>query len=148
MLSRFWYRAALMAAASLMVAGCRSVPPHDGTSAKPALSNSERAKDETAQQLAKAHAHFGAGVVHEMNGEMDAALEEYYQAAINDPTNEIVVLDVSRRLIQSKRLDKAADLLVRGTTLTGAYGDLFYLLRFVYFQLRQTDLDLAASRTS
>ena len=33
----------------------------------------------------EAHAHYGAAIVHELDGEAEAALKEFYQAALDDP---------------------------------------------------------------
>ena len=52
-------------------------------------------------------AHFAAGVSHALNDESDAALNEFYQAALADPTNEPIVIEVSRTLIAKKQSDKA-----------------------------------------
>jgi len=44
---------------------------------------------------------------------MEAALDDYYQACLDDPGNETLVLEVTRRFVQNKQLEKALDILSR-----------------------------------
>jgi tetratricopeptide (TPR) repeat protein len=100
------------------------------------------------EKAAQAHAHFGAGVVHEMNGENSAALDEYYQAARIDPTDEAMVLDVSRRLLQGKQFDKALEVVSRAAARPGASGAIFARLGLIYAQLGKTEQSVTANRTA
>ena len=62
------------------------------------VSNSERAERTTEAALEKraaAHAHYAAGVIHDLNNEPALALEEYRKAASDDPEDESLVLEVS-----------------------------------------------------
>src|SRR5512133_2546564 len=98
------------------------------------------------EKLAKAHAHYAAGVIHEMNNEDDAALEEFRQAALNDPDNEGLCLEVSRRFLQKKDLEKALEILSLATSRPKASGSLYARLGLVYGQLGKQDQALAADR--
>jgi tetratricopeptide (TPR) repeat protein len=98
------------------------------------------------EKAVQAHAHYGAGVVQEMNGETAAALEEYYQAARMDPANETLVLDISRRFLQRKQFDKALELASRAAAQPGASGAIFARLGLIYAELGKTEQSVAANR--
>jgi tetratricopeptide (TPR) repeat protein len=102
----------------------------------------------TSEKVAQAHAHYAAAVVHDMNDETEAALQDYYQAAADDPRDEGLVLQVSLRLIQSKQLDKALELLTRATAEPGASGAIYARLGVVYGQLGKTEQAIAAGKTA
>src|SRR5690348_10804638 len=104
--NRFW--GLLLAIAPLLLAGCRSLNSHEAkaahaTSDFEAVPEIAQATDRTTDKIAQAHAHFAAGVVHDVNEENEAALEEYHKAALGDLGNEGLILDVSRRLLQNKQ---------------------------------------------
>ena len=146
---RFW--GLLLAISSMLLAGCRSLnsPAH-----KPARNTSdleaaqEIPPDRAADKIAQAHAHFAAGVVHDINEETQAALEEYHKAALGDLGNEGLMLDVSRRLLQNKQPEKALELLTQATARPNASGVLFARLGLVYSQLGKTDQAIAADRAA
>ena len=139
-------------ASTLVVSGCRtaskrmippgSEQPASRVSAKPAK---ERANP---QKLASAHAHYAAGVVHEMNDETDLALQEFQRAAADDPDNETLILEVSRRLLQYKQPDKALELLQAATARGNAGGEVFARLGHVYARLGRNEEALAANRAA
>ncbi len=118
--------------------------------AKDAASTSRRpaSKDNSEAKRAQAHAHYAAGVIHEMNDEAAAALDDYYQAALNDPDNEWLVLEVSRRFIQSKQPEKALEVLSRATERPDASGAILARLGLVYSQLGKYDQAAAADRAA
>ena len=105
-----------------------------------------QASERSAERIAQAHAHFAAAVIHEMNEETEAALEEFYKSAFDDVGNEGLVLDVTRRLLQNKRPEKALELLTRATAQPNASGALFARLGVVYSQLGKTEQAIAADR--
>ena len=95
-----------------------------------------------------AHAHFAAGVVHEMSLEPEAALQDYYQAAMLDSTNEALVLDVAQQFLQAKRPEKALELLLHATAKPSASGALFAETGFVYSKMGKTNEAVAADRAA
>ena len=101
-----------------------------------------------AEKLAKAHAHYGAAVIHEMNNEEDAALEEYRLAALNDPDNEELILEVTRRFVQKKEFDKALEVLNQAVSRPNASGPIYARLGLVYSQLGKAEQAIAANRTA
>jgi tetratricopeptide (TPR) repeat protein len=104
--------------------------------------------DAAGDKLARAHAHYGAGVIHDMNEEPDQALSEYCQAAASDPSNETLMLEVTRRLLQQKQLEKAIELLVGAVAQPGASGALYARLGLVYGQAGQIDKAIEANRSA
>jgi len=140
-----------MLMASLLVGGC-SARPRTSASSHPPSATGEYAfdpvPDATAERLAKAHAHYAAGVVHDMNDEPEAALQEYFQAASADPDNEALVLEVSRRFLQNKQPEKALEVLSRAAARPGASGAVFARLGLVYSQLGKYEQAVSANRAA
>ena len=85
MLRRGCYPALALAVMAASLAGCsspaarRPLPEKGSAAVAPAV---ERASDAAADKVAQGHAHYAAAVIHEMNDEAGAALEDYYEAAL------------------------------------------------------------------
>ncbi|HWD91855.1 MAG TPA: tetratricopeptide repeat protein [Verrucomicrobiae bacterium] len=118
------------------------------TDAALAPSHEDASTNVDLKNLIDAHAHFAAGVIHEMNLEAESALDDYYNAALLDPTNEELVLDVAQQFLQAKRPEKALDLLSRASTNPAASGALFAEMGFVYSKLGRTNEAVAADRAA
>src|SRR5258708_874746 len=106
----------ILAASLLGAVGCHSTQPKSTSEHKGGDTVTEadsKPGGPTNGQAAKAHAHYAAGVIHDINEENDAALREYYEAALADPGNDSLVLEVSRRFTQNKQPEKALELLTR-----------------------------------
>ena len=146
----FWVVAAV--AGSLLVNGCTSAPWSANSRAAdpPARRAVNQPANEKAgpQKLASAHAHYAAGVVLELNNETDLALEEFQRAAKEDPDNETLILEVSRRLLQYKQPDKALEFLLAATARGNATGEIYARLGSVYARLGRNEEALTANRTA
>ena len=152
MLSRscFWFA---LAAVGALAAGCHApraksaaIPPPKVAQSQTAVSNIQpRISD---QELAEAHAHYSEGVIHDLENEPQLALDDFYQAALKDPSNETLILEVTRRLLQVKQPQKALELLTRAVAQPDASGLIFARLGFVYFQLGKNSLAIDASLTA
>jgi tetratricopeptide (TPR) repeat protein len=163
--------AIVLVAGSVLIAGCRAPGNRGGSSsgrtASPEASannfRGDRLEDSATpiagsegelltkgdlENQINAHAHYAAGVVHEMNLEPESALEDYYNAAVLDPTNQALVLDIARQFLQAKRPEKALDLLARSATNSAASSGLFAELGFVYSKLGKTNEAIAADNTA
>jgi len=147
MLRRHWQWGVVLALSGGLMSGCSSAAARRQAGAAPAEPRAEAA-ELPLEKAVQAHAHFGAGVVHEMNGEVAAALEDYYQAARTDPTDDGLVLDVSRRLVQAKQLDKALEVVSRAAARPGASGPIFARLGRIYAESGKTEQAVAANRTA
>lgn len=133
----------------VVATGCRTVPPvpapADAT-AGPRAGKSDRAEEKAMERRAKAHAHYAAGVVHDLNEEPELALAEFYAAAKGDPEDEQLALSVAQRFLQNKQYEKALELLRPAAARPDASGLVFARLGFIYSQLGQTDKAIAANR--
>src|SRR2546423_7657174 len=136
--------------AGALATGCKSVarkPASDGR-AVARVGEGSQAADKELERLAAAHAHYAAAVIAEMNQRSDTAIEEYYQAAIKDPDNEKLTLELSRKLLQNKQPDKAVELLSKSSERPKASGAIFAQLGFVLSQVGKPDQAIAANRTA
>jgi len=107
----------------MLEAGCRTPPSHSDSSQQPR--NYRHTKrlppsDPALESQADAHAHYAAGVIYEVDEQPEAALKEYALAAIKDPENEALVLEVSRRFLQNKQPEKALEVLSRAAARPNA----------------------------
>jgi tetratricopeptide (TPR) repeat protein len=136
----------------MLLVGCASTQsppiPHASADAFDTPVTPETGTDLPAEKIAQAHAHYSAGVVHEMNDETDAALREYYVAAEGDPDDEGLILEVTRRLLQARHPDKALELLSRAAARPGASGAIYARLGMVYGQLGKSEQAAAADRAA
>lgn len=134
----------------LLVTGCRTGPPsRDDQDRKSAEKSSRQASvpDEQAVQIAaEAHAHYAAGVIHDLNGDTEAALGEFYQASLKDPEDEDLTLEISSRLLQNKQPEKALLLLQAAAKRSNASGDILARLGAVYTRLDRNQEALAANQ--
>ena len=150
MLSRCRFWGAVLLSGTL-AAGCQSRPQKasrpTGDNPSPGSSGQQTA-EVSSDSLAQAHAHYAAAVVHEMNDETEAALEDYFKAASADPGDESLVLEVTRKLIQNKQPEKALDVLTRAAARPGASGAIYARLGVVYGQLGKSDRAIEAGRTA
>ena len=145
----YWILGAATATSILLAAGCRTAPGRKD--APPAESASatrkrERADERSVQRRAEAHAHYAAGVIREMNGDQKGALDEYCQAALLDPEDEALLLEVSRRLLQSKQPERALDIVKHAAAQPGASGQIYARLGLIYAQLGKNEPAAAANR--
>ena len=149
MLRRYWILGVVVATSVWLVAGCGSVPGRKGAPPKDKTTSAlkrERADGRSAERRAEAHAHYAAGVVREMNNDKQGATEEYCQAALLDPGDEELILDVSRRLLQDKQAERALEVVKRAAAQPDASGQVYARLGLVYSQLGQAEAAAAANR--
>jgi len=149
MLRRYWIMGAVAATSILLVAGCGTAPTRTGAGPrdKPtAALNRQRGDDRLVERHAEAHAHYATGVVRDMNGDPQAATEEYYQAAMLDPGDEGLVLELSRRLLQAKQPERALEVVKRAAAQPDASGEIYARLGLIYSQLGKPDQAIAANR--
>lgn len=154
---------AALAVAVVLLAGCSTSSTNGGSSAakKGAASRTDAESADYSSSAVKArtesHAHYVAAILHEQNDEPELAAEEFYKAAMADPSNESIVMEASGRLIRFRQGDKpdeksvamrekAAELLKRATTKPQASGALFARLALVYSMMGKRELAAEASR--
>jgi len=154
--SRIYFGLALICAGLLLLEGCAA--PAKGKKvagsaegAEPEQASSADAEDyspEAVERRTEAHARYAAGVLHEWEDEPEQATTEYLKAALVDPGNETLVLEVSERLLRSKQNDQALELLTKATAQPGASGALFARLGLIYSLMGKKEQAIEANRSA
>lgn len=135
-----------------MLTGCASPRTAASTKTRAKAEASQPAPEvlapEEVDRRAEAHAHYATAIIHELNEEPEKAADELFQAALKDPANESLVLDVTRRLLQFKKHDKALELLVNATSPPDASAALFARLGVVYAIMDKPEQAIQANQTA
>ncbi len=122
----------------LLMAGCatpRQPPPAD-------MAVSQADEDKRVE----AHAHFAQGMIFDMDNQPDEALEEFAQAALADPSNEELVLDVARRYLQAKQPEKALKVLQAAAAVPGVSTKVLSQLALDYARVGQEPQAIKAAQ--
>jgi len=139
---------ALLVAAALW-AGCansRTASRQASVGPKKAEAADPERSPEAIERRVEAHARYATGVVLDVNEDPEAAIDEYYKAAMADVGDEGLVLDVTRRLLQLRQQDKALALLKEATEPPKASGQLYARLGMVYSMVGKKEEALEANR--
>jgi tetratricopeptide (TPR) repeat protein len=161
MASRIHVAWVVLALGAVLLPGCTHSSANRG--AGPAALE-ERAEAELADYSSSAikartesQAHYLAAILYEQNDEAQLAADEFYRAALVDPSNETLVIEVTGRLLRARQGDKpdertaalrekALELLKKATANPEAGGALFARLGLVYSMMGKKDLAIQASR--
>ena len=138
MMRRFHFGLAVCVGTALLAAGCATSPRRGGNSAEISQAQEEKA--------AAAHAHYAQGMIYEMDEEPDKALEEFSKAALKDPSNEALVLELAQRYFASQHAEKAVELLAKAAEVPGASGAIFARLGEGYSRLGQYSQAMTATK--
>lgn len=136
-----YHRTFFWVTAGLFLAGCSTVSRHARSKAPSSMADDDAA-------IVAAHAHYALGVIYDLDEQPDLAREELSKAALADPSNGELVLELTRDYLQQKQADKALELLLRATALPGAPGALYARLALVYSQLGKDDQAVSAAQTA
>ena len=146
--SIFNVRIPILLLGGLLLAGC-------ATSRKPAAATTQAEtpappppSPEELDRRAEAHAHYATAIIHELNEEPEQAADELFQAALKDPSNENLVMDVTRKLLQFKKNDKALELLINASSRPDASAAIFARLGLVYALLEKPAEAIQANQTA
>ena len=137
------------ALSALLLTGCRAAPvakSAPGTKSAEYAGTQPAAENRLLMTEAEAHAHYATGVIHELNDEADAALEEFYHAAQKDPGNDELVLEVSQRFLQNNQPGRALELLQAAVKRPNVPGAIYARFGFVYSRLGRSEEAMAANR--
>jgi tetratricopeptide (TPR) repeat protein len=149
---RCYIGAAIVAVSCGLWAGCRSPAPAAKTrgTQPAAASTSPPSDDALLEKVAEAHAHYSLGIIHDLDEEPEQAMEEYSKAAMEDPANEELVLELTRRYLQHREPEneKALEVLLRAIAVPEASGALFARLALVYSREGKNDLAIEAGKTA
>jgi len=141
----------LFALLAILMAGCggleRAAIESPKARSRPAAVR-KPARQSDPSSIAASHALYASAVIHELNGELETALGEFCQAALRDPSDEWLMLEVSRRLIHHRKLEKAAEILSIGAAHPDASGAVLARLAIVYSQLGRTAESQETSRAA
>lgn len=145
----------LLAFGGLLLGGCTSsseAPAHRAdwqpvpmVSSK---SNAPAGATDVDENRVKAYAHYGQAMIYDMEDQPEDAENELAKAADADPSNPDLVLELSRRYLQDKQIEKAQDLLVRAVAAPNASGLLYARLGMVYSSLGKDQQALDACHTA
>jgi tetratricopeptide (TPR) repeat protein len=154
---------ALLALALAAIAGC-SIASSGKSSGQSRGSGAGESSAEVAdysgagiKARTESHAHYAAAILHEQDDELELAADEYYRAALADPSNEALVLEVAGRLLrfrQSEKPDdktaelrnKVVELLKKASSVPNASGLVFARLGLAYSIVGKKDQAIEANR--
>jgi tetratricopeptide (TPR) repeat protein len=153
---RFHVVALLAMLAGAVSSGCATRPGAQKTGSSPIRDRAEKkvakkdseTSEESVEQRVKAVAHFASGISAELNDDDDAAVQHYLKAAAADPGHEVLVLELARRFLQGKQVDKAIDLLAKATASPRASGRIFAWLGRAYAEAGKTELAIKADQAA
>ncbi len=120
-----------------VITGCKTV----STPRKPgAVDRGRPATSLSVEQVAKAHAHYATGVLLRMKDDNEGALEHFAQAALLDPENEALALEVAQQYMQRDQPLKALRILTNAAASRVCSADLDTQLGSTYAQLGKAKL--------
>lgn len=126
--------------------GCSSAPRAAGT--KTDLLPLSAKEEFRLEQRVDALAHYATGISEELNNKPAEATDEFRKAALADPDEEGLVLEVARRLIREQKNQEAIELLKRASDNRKAPPTTFALLGLAYMQAGETNLAIQANQQS
>lgn len=137
---------ALLALGLVSLSGCQTA--RQGPAAPDAVPPPAPAAESDAdlEKRAEAHARFAAGFAFDLNRQPARALDEYYLAVLSNPGDEVLALDLSRRFIQDRQFDRAAELLQKAAAEPNSTGLVSARLGYVYLQMGRTNAAIDANR--
>ncbi len=111
------------------------------------LTPEQKAAAEEAQMERKirAMAHYAAAIAHRERGEDQEALDEFYKAALANPSDQKIMMEVVQTLVAARQRDKAFKLLVEATKKPTAPAELHALLAAAYLEKKKPELAKAAA---
>jgi tetratricopeptide (TPR) repeat protein len=130
-------------ALALLGTGCQH--PKPATSAE-ATEAKLAAVPELDPLTVQAQARYMAGVIHDLNREGDAAIQDYTQAAEAQPADDALVLEVSDRLLAANKFEEALKVLSRAASQPAVPGEVLARLGSVQATLGKTNEAVATAR--
>src|ERR1700756_5134318 len=129
----------ILGVGSLLLTGCSSAstpPARRAGWEPPLLPESKTAaavhtNDVDLRQVS-AYAHYSQAMIYDMEDKPELAQQELARAAMDDPSNVDLVLELTRRYLLEKQPEQALEILNRAVAVPGASGELFARLGVVY----------------
>jgi tetratricopeptide (TPR) repeat protein len=137
--------------AAALLPACATAPPRPPAPSAAADSQEKSnpaplAPSPQTQGNPDAFAHFAAGISHTLNDEDTLALRQFTAAALADPANEQLVIEVAQQLLRDKDVDKALALLSKSARRPGASAALLSALARAQLQANRPAEALASSK--
>jgi len=133
-----------------LVSGCKSM--RHSKAASRAAAEAEgvvaAATKAESEKRAEALARFATGISYELNDQSELALGQFHQAALADPANESLVIELARRYSQSQEYNKSIEVLSKSASRPQASGKVFASLARVYLTAGKTNLAVTASQAA
>lgn len=141
-----WWRVALpvgLALALILMAapGCRH-----HAEGREAVVAEEAEDEELDPRNVEARARFMAGVIRGFQGDGEAALREFSEAAATQPADSELALEVGERFIAARKLDEALEVLSKAAEQPGVSGDVLARLASVQASTGRTNEAVATAR--
>jgi tetratricopeptide (TPR) repeat protein len=95
---------------------------------------------------AQAHAHYGASVIHDLNGEGEQALQDLEEAVKLDPENESLVMETTRRMLQARQPERALAVIQQATQANPDSGLFYARMAGIQAQLGKNEEALESGR--
>ncbi|MEO6036435.1 MAG: tetratricopeptide repeat protein, partial [Verrucomicrobiota bacterium] len=142
----------IFALGAVSISGCN----HQGSNSKPGALQGNISENRGAgtsanidpEKRVEAFARFATAVSYELTDQSELALEQFYQAALADPSNEPLVIELAKRYSQTKDFDKAIEVLSKAAKQPQASGNIFSSLARVYLASGKTNLAVNASQSA
>ncbi len=141
----------LVAVLLLLLPGCRSKSwqgngPLDSTRSGGATLTTKQAAEQSARRV-EAQARYATGLSHDLNQQPDAAIEEYIFALKAEPSNEQLALEISRRLVLAKQLERALEVVELAAAVPTASSAIYAQIGVLYRELdRYQDAEKATRK--
>ena len=129
-----------------------SAPPQkrpDLAKPAPALERkvvTEASHNKEIENRAEAFARYAAGISLQLQGQSSEAMQNYFEAAMADYTNQALVVEVCQNLLELKEDDKAFKLLSKAATAPQVEGKIYAELSRLSLQLGKLDEAVAAAQ--
>jgi tetratricopeptide (TPR) repeat protein len=139
------------AVGAMLAAGCSTTRPNGAASQEsetPAVVAEPAASKGVDKKQVEAHAHYAQALIYDLDDEPGPALREFSAAAALDPSNEELVLELTRRYLLLKQPEQALEVLMKATAVPGTSGELFARLAAVYLRLGKHDQAVQAAQTA
>jgi tetratricopeptide (TPR) repeat protein len=151
MLLQFHRGVWILAIGCLLLTGCSTgtnqAASHAGLPQSKPSASSARANEVNPHQVT-AYAHYAQAMIYDMEDEPELAQQELAKAAMDDPSNIDLVLELTRRYLQQKQPEQALEILTRAVALPDASGELFARLAVVYSRLGKDEQAIQTSETA
>ena len=138
----------LLTSGSLLLSGCSTFSPKveisQGGHSEVQASQTEDAAN--SRISVEAVAHFATALTYDLDGRQAEALQEYAQAAAEDPGYEPVVIETARRYLRAREPEKAVSILKRASKEEDASGAVFTWLGLAYGQADQPEEAIKANK--